>query len=148
MAITFRKMVKEDIAFVESLEQQSFHDAWKASMLENELDNKLTSYLIMEEGSMPMGYAGFWLVAGEAQITRVAVLPQQRGKGYGKLLTKALLELAWSLGADAVTLEVRAGNLAAQKAYLANGFKNEGIRPNYYEDNHEAAIIMWVYRGQ
>lgn len=148
MAIIFRKMLKEDIPFVEGLEQQSFHDAWKASMLENELDNRLTSYLIMEAEGEPVGYAGFWLVAGEAQITRVAVLPQQRGKGYGKLLTKGLLDLAWSLEAEAVTLEVRAGNLAAQRAYLANGFKNEGIRPNYYEDNHEAAIIMWVYRGQ
>lgn len=148
MAISFRRMIKEDISFVELLEQQSFHDAWNASMLENELDNRLSYYLLMLEEERPVGYAGFWLVAGEAQITRVAVLCAERGKGYGKALTKAILGLAWSLEAEAVTLEVRAGNVAAQRAYLANDFKTAGIRPRYYEDNHEDAVIMWIYRGQ
>lgn len=148
MAISFRRMQLEDIGFVEKLEKQSFHDAWNASMLQNELDNRLSVYLLMLEEEEPIGYAGFWLVAGEAQITRVAVLQAERGKGYGKLLTEAILNLAWELEAEAVTLEVRAGNVAAQKAYLANGFKKAGLRPHYYEDNHEDAVIMWVYRGQ
>lgn len=148
MAISFCKMTKEAIPFVEELEKQSFHDAWNAAMLENELENRLSSYLLMLENDRPIGYAGFWLVAGEAQITRVAVLPEERGKGYGNALTEAILALAWSQGAEAVTLEVRAGNVAAQQAYLTNGFKKEGIRPRYYEDNHEDAVIMWIYRGQ
>ena len=147
MALSFRAMTQEDIGFAVELEQQSFHDAWNTAMLENELDNRLSSYIIMEKDGLPIGYAGFWLVAGEAQITRVAVLKNERGQGYGKLLTKELLELAWRLEAEAVTLEVRAGNAAAQRAYEANGFKNAGIRPHYYEDN-EDAVIMWVYRGQ
>ena len=53
---------------------------------------------------------------------------------------------AWELGAVAVTLEVRESNIAAQKVYLTCGFASEGIRPNYYEDNHENAIIMWLYK--
>ena len=61
-------------------------------------------------------------------------------------LTAALINKAWELGAVAVTLEVRESNIAAQKVYLTCGFASEGIRPNYYEDNHENAIIMWLYK--
>ena len=115
-------------------------------MLRNELDNTLTTYLVMESEGKIIGYAGFWLVAGEAQVTRVAVQEELRGLGLGTRLTAAMVNKAWELGAEAVTLEVRESNLAAQKAYLTCGFASEGIRPNYYEDNHENAVIMWLYK--
>ena len=85
-------------------------------------------------------------MAGEAQVTRVAVQEELRGLGLGTRLTAAMVNKAWELGAEAVTLEVRESNLAAQKAYLTCGFASEGIRPNYYEDNHENAVIMWLYK--
>ena len=93
-----------------------------------------------------IGYAGFWLVAGEAQVTRVAIAEDERGQGLGTRLTAALVNKAWELGAEAVTLEVRESNVAAQRAYLTCGFASEGVRPNYYEDNHENAVIMWLYK--
>lgn len=146
--INFRVMTENDIAAVTQIEAASFYDAWNENMLRNELENKLTYYLAMECGSNLIGYAGFWLVAGEAQITRVAVTISERGQGYGTRLTAALVSKAWELGADAITLEVRESNLAAQKAYLTCGFASEGIRPRYYEDNHENAVIMWLYKEQ
>lgn len=146
--INFRVMTENDIAAVTQIEAASFYDAWNENMLRNELENKLTYYLAMECGSKLIGYAGFWLVAGEAQITRVAVTISERGQGYGTRLTAALVSKAWELGADAITLEVRESNLAAQKAYLTCGFASEGIRPHYYEDNHENAVIMWLYKEQ
>lgn len=145
-AVSYRLMQEQDLETVALLEQASFHDAWNVKMLGDELSNPLTTYLVMEKEQEIVGYAGFWLVAGEAQITRVAVFPTQRGLGLGNELTAKLLQKAWELGADAVTLEVREHNLVAQKAYLRNGFKAEGIRPNYYEDTHEGAVIMWVYK--
>lgn len=144
--ITFRKMAAADIKAVVQIEAESFYDAWNENMVLGEVNNALTHYLIMEADGELIGYAGFWLVAGEAQITRVAVCKRERGKGYGTRLTAALVAKAWELEADAVTLEVRESNLAAQKAYLTCGFASEGIRPNYYEDNHENAVIMWLYR--
>lgn len=139
-------MQQSDIPVIVELEAESFHDAWNSVMLEEELANPLTNYLVMLAKNKIIGYAGFWLVAGEAQITRVAVFKSYRGQGFGELLTKAILEKAWNLEADAVTLEVRESNIVAQKAYFKNGFKSAGIRPNYYEDTHEGAVIMWVYR--
>lgn len=144
--INFRCMTEDDLAAVVQIEAMSFYDAWNENMLRNELENKLTYYLAMESGGKLIGYAGFWLVAGEAQITRVAVTKAERGQGYGTRLTAALISKAWELGADAITLEVRESNLAAQKAYLTCGFANEGLRPHYYEDNHENAVIMWLYK--
>ncbi|WP_405383590.1 ribosomal protein S18-alanine N-acetyltransferase [Phascolarctobacterium sp.] len=139
-------MTVADIPAIVGVEAQSFYDAWNENMLLNEINNSLTTYLVMEEQGRLVGYAGFWLVAGEAQVTRVAVVEAERGQGYGTRLTAALVNKAWELGADAVTLEVRESNIAAQKAYLTCGFASEGIRPNYYEDNHENAVIMWLYK--
>ena len=146
-AISFRALTEADIPAIEAIEAIAFYDAWNENMLRNELDNALTTYVVMESEGKIIGYAGFWLVAGEAQVTRVAVLEELRGLGLGTRLTAALVNKAWELGAEAVTLEVRESNLAAQKAYLTCGFASEGIRPNYYEDNHENAVIMWLYKN-
>ena len=146
-AISFRALTEADIPAIEAIEATAFYDAWNENMLRNELDNALTTYVVMESEGKIIGYAGFWLVAGEAQVTRVAVLEELRGRGLGTRLTAALVNKAWELGAEAVTLEVRESNLAAQKAYLTCGFASEGIRPNYYEDNHENAVIMWLYKN-
>lgn len=144
--LKFRAMVAEDIPALVKIEAQSFYDAWNEIMLLNELNNNLATYIVMEAGGQLVGYAGFWLVAGEAQIIRVAVAEAERGQGYGTRLTAELVNRAWELGAEAMTLEVRESNFAAQKAYLTCGFASEGIRPNYYEDNHENAVIMWLYK--
>lgn len=144
--ISFRSMSAADIPAVEKMEAEAFYDAWSQNMLLNEINNELTTYLVMELEGKVIGYCGFWLVAGEAQITRVAVEEELRGQGFGTRLTAALINKAWELGAEAITLEVRESNLAAQRAYLTCGFASEGIRPNYYEDNHENAVIMWLYK--
>lgn len=145
-SITFREMSAADIGAVVRIEKEAFYDAWNESMVLNEINNSLTHYLVMESSTGVIGYAGFWLVAGEAQITRVAVAEDERGKNFGTRLTAALIKKAWDLGAEAITLEVRESNIAAQKVYLTCGFASEGIRPNYYEDNHENAVIMWLYK--
>lgn len=144
--ISFRSISAADIPAVEKMEAEAFYDAWSQNMLLNEINNELTTYLVMELEGKVIGYCGFWLVAGEAQITRVAVEEELRGQGFGTRLTAALINKAWELGAEAITLEVRESNLAAQRAYLTCGFASEGIRPNYYEDNHENAVIMWLYK--
>lgn len=144
--INIRALTAADLAAVGKIDEQSFFDVWSQSMWLDELNNSLTTYLVLEENDKVLGYAGFWLVAGEAQVTRVAIEQSERERGLGTRLTAALINKAWELGAVAVTLEVRESNTAAQKVYLTCGFASEGIRPNYYEDNHENAVIMWLYK--
>jgi ribosomal-protein-alanine N-acetyltransferase len=88
------------------------------------------------------GFAGFWIMAGEAHIISIAVRSSYRGRGIGELILAHLIDLAQSLGADIVTLEARVSNYIAQNLYVKYGFKNVGTRRAYYTDNREDAVIM------
>lgn len=90
-----------------------------------------------------MGYAGLWLMIDEAHVTSVAVRPSYRGRGLGRLLMWGMFEIASNLGARWVTLEVRMSNTVARRMYEGLGFKDAGVRPRYYTDNNEDALIMW-----
>jgi ribosomal-protein-alanine N-acetyltransferase len=89
-----------------------------------------------------LGYGGFWLMAGEAHISTIAVRPKWRQRGIGELLLVAMLELAVELGGDLATLEVRVSNVVAQSLYQKYGFAKVGLRPRYYSDRGEDALIM------
>ena len=90
-----------------------------------------------------VGYGGLWLMVDEAHVTSVAVHPQFRGQGLGELLMLSLMEVALRLNARFVTLEVRVSNTVARKLYEKLGFRQAGIRPRYYTDNNEDAVVMW-----
>ena len=79
----------------------------------------------------------------EAHVTTVAVRRAFRGRGLGKVLMLAMMDLARDLGARMVTLEVRKSNAIAIKMYEELGFRQKGVRPRYYTDNGEDALIMW-----
>ena len=144
--IVTREMAAADLKAVQAIEQESFHDSWAVESWLAELNSSIAKYIVLEQDAIIKGFAGFWLIAGEAQVTRVAVAKDERGKGLGKILTEELIAAAWAEGAEAVTLEVRKSNIAAQTVYIQTGFTISGVRPNYYEDNKEDAIIMWLYR--
>lgn len=140
--IIFRPMTRADIPWVQELDLVSFSDQWSRGTWYEELISSIAYYLVMEQQGEPLGYAGLWFVACEGQVTRVAIKKHLRGQGLGKILTENLIAKAKQLGAVNMTLEVRASNIPAQKVYLATGFKNMGVRPHYYRDNDEDAIIM------
>ena len=144
--ILTREMSAADLKAVQAIEQESFHDSWAVESWVAELNSSIAKYIVLEQEGIIKGFAGFWLIAGEAQVTRVAVAKDARGQGLGKILTAALIAAAWQDGAEAVTLEVRKSNIAAQTVYTQTGFTVSGVRPHYYEDNKEDAIIMWLYR--
>ncbi len=89
-----------------------------------------------------VGFAGFWIMAGEAHIISIAVKASYRGRGVGELVLASLIDQAKSQGAEVVTLEARVSNYVAQNLYLKYGFKKVGIRYGYYTDNREDAVIM------
>ena len=140
--IAFRSMTNEDIGWVRKVDEVSFADQWSVESWQDEIKHPFGVYLVMELDGKPCGYAGMWFIAREGQVTRVALAQEERGKGLGNLLIKALVITAMNMGATTMNLEVRISNLPAQKAYLAAGFKPVGARPRYYQDNHEDAIIM------
>ena len=91
-----------------------------------------------------LGFAGLWLMAGEAHITNIAVRESYRRQGMGELLLIALIDLAVELGANLMTLEVRASNTTAQSLYAKYGFIEVGLRRGYYTDNREDGVLMTI----
>ncbi len=90
------------------------------------------------------GFAGFWIMAGEAHIVNFAVRQSYRRKGIGELLLISLIDLARELKSLLITLEVRASNSAARSLYGKYGFSKTGLRHGYYSDDREDGVIMTV----
>jgi ribosomal-protein-alanine N-acetyltransferase len=136
-----------DVAQVHEIERLSFATPWPSYAFEQELTgNRLARYVVARVGSGSLervvGFAGVWLMVDEAHITTFGVHPDWRRQGIGVNLMVRLLELAEELGARRMTLEVRAGNVAAQALYRRFGFEVAGHRPHYYTDDGEDALIM------
>ena len=89
-----------------------------------------------------VAYAGMWIMVDEAHVTTFAVHPTWRRRKVGERLLLALLDLAIARSAREATLEVRLSNLAARRLYEKYGFRPVGLRPRYYSDNGEDALIM------
>lgn len=89
-----------------------------------------------------IGFSGFWMMLREAHIIAIGVRDAYRRLGLGEALLIATIDLASTLNADAVTLEVRASNEIAQTLYKKYGFQPVGKRLRYYSSDGEDAIIM------
>lgn len=143
--IVFREMKEEDIDQVLVIEHASFSTPWSKEAFYNELHkNRFALYLVLEDQGKVVGYCGTWIVIDEAHITNVAMLPEYRGKGLGEAIMKKLIEVAKEKGVITMTLEVRVSNHVAQSLYRKLGFQDGGLRKNYYTDNQEDGLVMWV----
>ncbi|HJV16453.1 MAG TPA: ribosomal protein S18-alanine N-acetyltransferase [Bacillales bacterium] len=141
----FRYMKEEDIDQVMEVEHASFTVPWSRDAFYNELtNNQFATYIVLEENNKIIGYSGVWIVIDEAHVTNIAILPDYRGKKLGQIMMSKLIEIAKEKGAKSMTLEVRVSNDPALALYRKFGFQNGGIRKNYYSDNQEDALVMWV----
>jgi ribosomal-protein-alanine N-acetyltransferase len=134
----------EEILEIEPVAFGSHH--WSHQSFVNELNNTMGNYFAaVDDGFKRLcGYSGFWLIGDEAHITTLAVHPDHRRQHIGeRLLVNDIIE-AKRVGARWITLEVRVSNEAAQKLYYKYGFKNLGVRRNYYQDNDEDALVLWT----
>ena len=133
----------EDIPAVHAVERASFPVPWPAYAFRQELEtNRLARYLVARAGGEVVAYGGIWMMVDEAHVTTFAVLPEHRRTGVGSRLLLALMDLAVELAASVATLEVRISNTEARRLYERFGFRPVGVRPHYYSDNNEDALIM------
>ena len=140
-----RQMVADDITAVMEVDKASFSSPWTEEIFHLELDkNENAHYYVMILDDKIIGYAGMWVVIDDAQITNIAVLPEHRGHKLGETLFNFLCQKAILMGVSQLSLEVRVSNVIAQKMYRKFGLVPGGIRKNYYSDNREDAIVMWV----
>lgn len=152
-SLEFRSMTVQDIPHVVEIEQESFTTPWSSQAFMNELtNNHFAQYIILEYDGEVAGYGGMWIIMDEAHVTNIAIKSKYRGRKWGERLLIELQNSAAFLGAVRMTLEVRKSNQIAQRLYEKHGFRRVGIRPKYYTDNNEDALIMWVnlpkYEGE
>lgn len=142
----------DDIPQIVAIEKKSFPTPWSAYAFTCELcDNEFANYLVLTTSTDPstvIGYGGMWIIIDEAHITNIAINPPFRGRGLGRQMMEGLINLARLKKAQRMTLEVRVSNETAQTLYRKMKFASAGIRPGYYVDTNEDALIMWKDLGQ
>ena len=144
MEINTRSMELKDLDEIMKIELESFTTPWTKESFRVEITgNPLAKYFIAEIDGKVLGYGGIWLVLDEGHITNIAVAKEYRGMGIGNHIVEALILYCKIKGIKNMTLEVRESNTVAQNLYKKYGFLECGIRPNYYSDDHEDAVIMW-----
>ena len=141
--IIVRKMQPEDLLQVCEIEKDNFSLPWSEKSFLESMERDDTLFLVALDREEVAGYLGSYCVAGEGEITNVAVKSSYRRQGVGGKLLETLYEEAKALHTQEFFLEVRESNEAAIGLYSRQGFVKEGVRKNFYEQPVENAVIMW-----
>lgn len=137
--IAVRRASRADVGFLSRAESVCFSDPWHESALESHLAADGSLALVCELDGVPAGYLLAMLCPPEGEIYRVAVLPDARRAGIGRLLIEEALRTP---GVTEWFLDVRESNAAARALYAKTGFTECGIRRDYYRAPRENAILM------
>ena len=150
--VILRPMEMKDVEQVYAIDVQSFSLPWSERSYRFELTENPTSHPWVAETVDPrgqlqvVGMIVVWIILDEAHIATIAAHPAFRRRGIGRRLLARALEDAAGRGAIKAYLEVRRSNLGAQKLYEQFGFSITGVRPRYYLDTQEDALLMTLER--
>ena len=149
--LEIRRMRPDDLEEVMVIEREAFRHPWSLELFRRELEHDWSTILV---GVEPLSSASgkgserivafliFWLVHDEVHILNVAVAPENRRKGIARILMAECEKRAHQASAALMTLEVRRSNQAALVLYREFDYRAVGVRPNYYVDEGEDAIVM------
>jgi len=137
-------MSEHDVDAVHALARECFRVAWDRHVFEEELARDWAYLRVLRPSpAEPVSaFLSFWLVRDEIHVLNVGTHPSVRRRGYARLLMHDMLGFARSRGVRYVSLEVRRSNGAALRLYTTLGFDPIGIRPGYYADDGEDAVVM------
>ena len=141
--MNIRELTAADVEEVSRIEQETFSMPWQPQDFLEMVEADYAHYYVAEEDGEIAGCCGIRNIAGEGEITNVAVANKFRRRGIGRALMEYMLKEAALLGMESSTLEVRVSNTPAIRLYESLGFQSEGVRPNFYEKPKEDALIMW-----
>ena len=129
---------------VMDIEKESFPEPWPRRLFEAEIIHPLALPLcaITLPALEVAGYICLWLDDAEAQVQNLAVQKSRRRAGIGGFLLAGALKEMLNRGYDSISLEVRPSNAAARSLYRKFGFRLKGVKPGYYPDNQEDALLL------
>jgi [ribosomal protein S18]-alanine N-acetyltransferase len=137
-----RRLAYSDLPAVISIERRSFPTPWSLAMFVLELSKPSGICLAASTGEELLGYVICSRYDQVWHLMNIAIAPDHRGTGVAGRLMRRLVEEAG--GKLPFTLEVRVSNHRAIGMYERFGFRSAGVRPRYYHDNGEDALIMWL----
>ena|SRR5689334_6176476 len=128
-----------------ALEAAAFTNPWSREILERDLRNAdvVRVYVLRDGTGQLLGFCGCWFVVDELHINTLAVATDHRRKGHATRLLHFVMAEAVASGITCATLEVRRSNEAALRLYAEFGFEVRGVRPNYYTEPIEDALVLW-----
>ncbi|HET9845395.1 MAG TPA: ribosomal protein S18-alanine N-acetyltransferase [Nitrospira sp.] len=140
----------ESLSEILAVEEACFSAPWTRKMLEGELSgNPFAHFLVARprreaEASQQaiLGYLCYWIVFEEVRLMNLAVIESMRHRGIARSLVSTALRTGVSQCAHRAVLEVRASNRAAQALYQGFGFSQTAVRPKYYTNPVEDAVLM------
>lgn len=141
--VTLREMDPLDVEQVLVIERQGYATPWNGAMFLGELLCDDSVAIVAERGDDLVGYLMARNQAETWHVLNVCVALEARGAGVGARLVRELFARTEDLAGRGYTLEVRTSNATAIRLYERLGFASEGVRPGYYSDNGEDALIMW-----
>jgi len=138
-----RDMRFRDVAQVVEIERGSYPTPWPRQMFLDELGRPSAQCLVMAAKDQVHGYLIAASYAEVWHVLNVCVKVDHRGEGHGRALLEELFSRGDGHAHRGFTLEVRVSNDPAIRLYREAGFIDYGVRPGYYSDNREDALIMW-----
>ena len=138
--MVIRDMTLADLEKIKDILQTDYDEFWNYNILAEELKNQYSKYFCAIEKEQLIGFAGVWQSIDVMHITNIVVKKDMRGKGIGKTLLETLINHSKMPEISEITLEVHEDNKIAQGLYKKYGFKQVGLRKNYYKDKN--AIIL------
>jgi ribosomal-protein-alanine N-acetyltransferase len=136
-------MRRSDIDAVMTIERESYPNPWIRRMVDSELVRPHGICLVAQLGEQIVGYVFVALQVDAWHILNITVHPLHRGRQIGEALMRSVIRVGDRREPIGYTLEVRVSNERAIRLYRRLGFERRGIRPRYYSDNGEDAVIMW-----
>ncbi|MBK7544049.1 MAG: ribosomal protein S18-alanine N-acetyltransferase [Candidatus Competibacteraceae bacterium] len=128
----FRQMLPIDLKEILSIERRAYEFAWTEGIFRDCLRVGYQCRVLETPHSFIQAYGVMSVAVGEAHILNLCVRPELQGRGLSRQLLDHLLELAISLQAQTVFLEVRLSNQRALRLYASVGFCEVGLRRGYY----------------
>ena len=141
---SFRRMREADLPRVMEIERAAFSHPWSEELVRRELGHEFSTVLLATEGpeGAVQGFAVVWLVHDELHVLNVAVAPEARRRGLARAILDRVEVGGREQGARVAMLEVRRGNVPAIALYRSRGYREVGIRPRYYAEDGEDALVM------
>lgn len=141
MNIIIEKMTKEHLNQIKDILEEQFDEFWNANVLDKELENPLSTYIVALDDGQVVGYAGLWQPLDEGHITNIVTRQDRRENKIATNMLEKLIQIAKEKELKCVTLEVNVHNKIAIKLYQKYQFEEVGRRLKYYNNTDDALIM-------